>query len=65
MGSPEMNPASEDVRKANIMGSASQTFTCNDRTLVVLEVAADRPKEVIRSASEFLVIEINTKQTDV
>jgi hypothetical protein len=61
MGSPEMNPASEDVRKVNIMKNASRTFTCNDRTFVVLEVVANCPKEGIRSDTEFLVVVINTK----
>jgi hypothetical protein len=61
MGSPEMNPASEDVRKDNIVGNASQTFACNDWTLVVLKVVANCPKEGIRSDPEFLVIVINTK----
>jgi hypothetical protein len=61
MGSPEMNPASEDVRKDNIIRNASQTFGCNDRTLVVLEVVANCPKEGIRSDPEILVIVINTE----
>ena len=61
MGSPEMNPASENVRKNNIMGNTSRTFACNDRTLVVFEVVANCPKEGIRSDPEFLVIVINTK----
>ena len=56
-----MNPASEDVRKDNIMGNASRTFTCNYRKLVVLEVVANCPKEGICSAPEFFVVEINTK----
>jgi hypothetical protein len=41
MGSPEMNPAFEDVRQNNIIGNASQTCTSNDRALVVLEVVAN------------------------
>jgi hypothetical protein len=61
MGSPETNPTSEDVRKDYIMKNTSRTFRCNDRTLVVLEVVANCPKEGIRSAPEFLVIVINTK----
>ena len=61
MGSPEMNPASEDVRKDNIVGNASRTFRCNDRTLVVLQVVANCPKEGICSDPEFLVIVINAK----
>ena len=61
MGSPVMNPASEDIRKDNITGSSGRTFTCDDGTLVVLEVVANCPKEVIRSAPEFLVVEINTQ----
>jgi hypothetical protein len=60
-GSPGMNPASEDIRKVNIMEEASRTFTCNDSSLIVLEVIADCPKEVVRSLPQFLVIGINTK----
>ena len=56
-----MNPASEDVRKVNIMEIASRTFTCNDSSLIVLEVVANCPKEVVRSVPQFLVIEINAK----
>lgn len=61
-GSPDVNPASEGVgERSNVKKIASRTFTCNDRTLVILEVVADSPKEVIRSATKFLVIEVNTK----
>lgn len=61
MGSPDMNPASEDVRRVNILKMSSRTLTCNDRTLVVLEVAADCPEEVICSTPESLVAEINAE----
>ena len=61
VGPPEMNPASEDVKKDNITRSAGRTFTCDEGTLVVLEVAANCPKEVIRGALKFFFTEINTK----
>ena len=61
MGSPDMKPAYEDVKKANNLEIASRTFTCDDRTLIVLEVVANCTEEVIRSGPKFLIVEINTK----
>lgn len=43
------------------MRNGSRTFRCNDRTLVVLEIFANCPKEGVSSDTEFLVIVINTK----
>ena len=60
MGSPDMKPATEDVKKAYNLEIASRTFTSDDRTLVVLEVVANFSKEVISSTSKFLVVQINT-----
>ena len=60
MGSPDMKPATEDVKNVNNPGIASLTFICDDRTLVVLEVVANFSKEVVSSASKFLVVQINT-----
>ena len=61
MTSPDIKPASEGVRKVNIMEIASRTFTCNDRTPVVIEVIANSSKKVVRGGSEFLLIEINAQ----
>ena len=55
MGSPDMKPATEDVKKANNPEIASRTFICDDRTLVVFEVVANCSKELIRSPPKFLV----------